>query len=497
MVTDRQLTFYAITLLSGVAAGFLYFLFQGGKPLPVTSRVTDIPAETAAGHYKPVGGVAAAPTVEVVVDLEGEFEKLEGEIGTSAGTWERFRGADSDNVAKGSVPLSDTWPPGGPTQLWSVPMGEGHAGVAVDQGCVYILDYDKEYQGDTLRCFSLDTGMEIWRRRYKAPTKNNHGVSRTVPALTKDYVVTMGPRCFVMCVRAKTGDFVWGLDLVKDYGTSVPLWYTGQCPLIDGDQAIVAPSGSTMMMGVDLATGQVQWSTANEDQWKMSHSSIMKMEILGRQTYVYCSQNGVVGVSAEPETKGELLWKSSEWAQNVLSPSPIGVAPDKVFFTAGYGGGSMMMGFKEENGKIIPKPLFKLDKTVFACEQQTPIFYQNHLFSILPKDAGAMRGQFVCMDLEGNVKWSSGKTERFGLGPYMIADDKVYILNDNGELTMAKASLDGFQKLGFAEVAPGHDAWAPMALVEGKLILRDSKMLICLDVSAGSSGGSNNLTLNQ
>ena len=105
MVTDRQLTIYAMTLLTGVAAGFLYLLFQGGKSLPITTRVTDIPAEIAAGTYKPVGGVAAAPKAEVVVDLEGEFEKLEGEIGTSAGTWKGFRGADADNIAKFSVVL--------------------------------------------------------------------------------------------------------------------------------------------------------------------------------------------------------------------------------------------------------------------------------------------------------------------------------------------------------------------------------------------------------
>jgi outer membrane protein assembly factor BamB len=63
-----------------------------------------------------------------------------------------------------------------------------------------------------------------------------------------------------------------------------------------------------------------------------------------------------------------------------------------------------------------------------------------------------------------------------------MADNKFFILNDNGELSMIKASLNGFEPLAQARVLKGHDAWAPMALVDGKLLLRDSKQMICLDV---------------
>jgi outer membrane protein assembly factor BamB len=126
--------------------------------------------------------------------------------------------------------------------------------------------------------------------------------------------------------------------------------------------------------------------------------------------------------------------------------------------------------------------LLDLDKTIFACEQQTPIFWQGHLFGIMPKDAAALRGQFVCLDTEGRLRWGSGKTERFGLGPFLVAHDKILILNDNGELTMIRASLDGYEQLARAKVLKGRDAWAPMALVDGKLILRDSETMICLDL---------------
>jgi outer membrane protein assembly factor BamB len=37
--------------------------------------------------------------------------------------------------------------------------------------------------------------------------------------------------------------------------------------------------------------------------------------------------------------------------------------------------------------------------------------------------------------------------------------------------------------LGEAQVLDGPDAWAPMALVAGRLILRDMARMVCIDVA--------------
>src|SRR5690606_13956545 len=121
-----------------------------------------------------------------------------------------------------------------PPVLWSAELGEGHAGAAVAGGRVYVLDYDERRQADALRCFSLEDGREIWRRFYTVRLKRNHGISRTVPAVSGNYVVTLGPGCHLMACDARSGNLLWGLDLVEHFRTEVPLWYTGQCPLIDG-----------------------------------------------------------------------------------------------------------------------------------------------------------------------------------------------------------------------------------------------------------------------
>ncbi len=444
----------------------------------VEKRLTDVASEKAAGTY------GNAPKTEAPVNIEGFFETFEGQPSGTSGAWPRFRGADYSNIQKDGIQLAESWDEGGPPLLWTVELGEGHSGPAVWNGRVFVLDYDEEEEGDALRCFTLNGGKEIWRRWYKAPTKKNHGVSRTVPAISEKFTITIGPRCHVMCVDTETGAFRWGLDLVAEYGTEVPLWYTGQCPVIDGSTVIMAPGGKALMIGVDCETGKVLWETPNSLKWKMSHSSVMPMTLLGRKMYVYCAIGGIYGVSAEEEKRGELLWSSGAWTHSVTSPSPVAIDDSRIFLTAGYGAGSMMLRLSEENGAIIAEPLYSLDKTTFGCEQQTPIFFEGKIFGVLPKDAAALRGQFACLDPDGNLVWSSGKKERFGLGPFLIADNKVFILNDNGELTMIRASHEKYEQLGRARVLEGHDAWAPMALVDGFLLLRDSTRLACLDVRA-------------
>ena len=81
-------------------------------------------------------------------------------------------------------------------------MGEGYAGAAILDGRVYVMDYDREHKQDALRCLSLADGREIWRYAYPDSVKRNHGMSRTVPAVTDKIVVALGPKCHVVCLNS-------------------------------------------------------------------------------------------------------------------------------------------------------------------------------------------------------------------------------------------------------------------------------------------------------
>lgn len=424
--------------------------------------------------------------------LIGEFFKVFDESDQSdSGSWPRFRGSAFDNIAKGTTPVSEQWPESGPPVMWTLDLGEGHAGAAVHKGKVYLLDYDEQGKADALRVFSFETGVELWRRWYKVHIKRNHGISRSIPTVTDKAIVTVGPRCHVMAVDTETGDLRWSMDLVKDFGAELPQWYTAQCPLIDGSTAVIAIGGDRLMVGVDLTTGDIVWETPNPDRWKMSHSSIFPTRLHGKKTYVYLAIGGIVGISSEGDDRGEILWKTSDWNPTVIAPSPLFPGNNEIIAMAGYGAGGAR--FKIEKSKTGFKAVLiekYRPKEGLSSEHQTPILTGDHVWTIEPKDAGALRNQLVCYHVSDLKKpvWASGKENRYGLGPYLLVEDKMFLMNDDSELFLYKiidhkSALLLDQHKVFKE---GTDAWGPMVYIDGYLLLRDSRRLAKLYVGERS-----------
>jgi outer membrane protein assembly factor BamB len=421
-----------------------------------------------------LGGGAADDTSGPSPLAKATLTTSDGTAADLPGAWPGFRGPNRDAISPDDTPLADSWTAGQPKSLWTVDVGEGYAGAAVLNGRVYLMDYDRTAQTDALRCLSLADGREIWRFSYPLAVKRNHGMSRTVPAVTGKFVVSLGPKCHVSCLDAVTGKFQWGIDLVRKYGATVPAWYAGQCPLIDGERVILAPSGSSLMIAVEIATGKVLWETPNPRDWKMTHVSITPMEIAGRKTYIYCGHRGVAGVAADD---GSLLWETPDWKISIATvASPVPVPGNRIFLSGGYEAGSMMLEITNQAGKWQSQTAFRLAADTFGATQQTPILHADHLYGVRPN------GELVCLDLQGKVRWTSGMGHRFGLGPFLIANGRIFVMNDDGQLTMAQATPEGFKPLARAKVLDGHDAWGPMALAGDRLIVRDLTRMVCLDV---------------
>jgi outer membrane protein assembly factor BamB len=448
-------------------------------------RAADVVPSLPGMDGQPAGRLARragqdAPTI----DLRGVFVAGDGVPADLPGRWPRFRGAAFDNIVHAALPLADAWPADGPELLWTVEMGEGYAAAAVFDGRVFVLDYDEAAEADALRCLSLADGREIWRRSYRVPMKRNHGLSRTIPAVSADYVVSIGPRCHVLCVDMGSGGFRWGIDLQREYGSREPFWYAGQCPLIDDGVAVLAPAGpEALLLGVDCQSGEILWRTPNPDGWQMSHSSVMPVEFGGVRMYVYCAIGGVVGVAADGPGRGQALWKVDGWRPSVLAPSPVMGPAGHLFVTAGYGFGSALIQLSSQNGQIEAVIVDQFGpKEGLACEQQTPVLVDGRLYGIMPKDAGSWRGQFVCAKLEAprELLWGSGRELRFGLGPFLYADGKFLILDDSGTLTLLRPTAERAELLASAKLLHGRDAWGPLALVGDRLLLRDDRTMICV-----------------
>ena len=462
----------AVTILVYIGILIGWHLYTPGQDLTIQEPGAD---------NRPEGTNRAADDVMI-----GEFFMKYGEPPSSelTGQWSSFRGKLTSNIIKTSEEINlsgEEYP-----VLWSIETGEGHAAPVIYNGRVYFLDYNEQISSDALRCFSLETGQELWRRWYRVPIKRNHGFSRTIPAVSDEYIITIGPEGHVMCCDPVTGDMRWSLDMQKEFKTEVPFWYTGQCPLVDNNVLILAPAGEEVLLtGLDCMTGEALWTTPNTLHYKMSHSSVMPMTLGGKKMYVYIGIGGVCGISAEESDRGTLLWETNQWQPSVVAPSPLQISSGQVFMVAGYGSGGAMLQVDRSNGKwrATVTEQHKPNEGL-SSEQQTPIFYNNMIISVMPKDGGGHRGKLVCYspsDLHSPV-WTSAADERFGLGPYMMINDHLFILKDDGELYVYEVQQHTLTLLKKQRIMDGTDAWGPLAYADGRLIVRDAHVVKCLKI---------------
>jgi len=450
-----------------VAAGLLLFWLGRHSEDGLALRVP--------GTDQPLGPDTAVVALNPV--SAGKLRQGLGQPAAVGGSWNQFRGPNRNGASPDSTPLARAWEPAGPRELWAVDCGEGYAGVAVQAGRLYLMDYDAANKQGALRCLSAADGREIWRFAYPQSLKRNHGMTRTVPVVVDKYVVAMDSKCNVLCLDALTGELRWSINLVHEYGATIPPWYAGQCPLIDGRAVILAPGGrEALLLAVDLETGRPLWHTPNPRGWRMTHSSVMPMEFAGRRFYVYCGSGGVAAISARD---GALLWETTDWKISIATiPSPLVLDGGKLFLCGGYNAGSLMLQLTEDKGALVPRVLFKLAPEVFGATKHTPVLHDGCLYGVRPN------GQFVCLTLDGQLRWASSASDEFGLGSFLLADGLLLALNDSGKLTLMEATPTRYHPLAAAQVLNGRESWGPMSLVNGRLFVRDFTRLACLDVSA-------------
>jgi outer membrane protein assembly factor BamB len=436
-----------------------------------------VPKESEIARTGPPRRAAGPPA-----NARGVLTAGDGRASEASGSWQGFRGPNLNRVSSEEVHLAASWPDG-LRVLWALELGEGHAGAAVHRGRVFILDYDREGQRDVLRSLSLDDGREIWSYAYPVALRRNHGMSRTVPAVSDDSVVTLGPKGHLTCVDAETGALRWAVDLVGRYGTRIPDWYAAQSPLIEGDRVIVAPAGPKVLMtALGLATGEAVWEARNAPGFGMTHAVITPMALGDRRIFLYAGMQGLAGVDASDGTV--LFTDLSHRAVIARVPEPVVVGADEVLVCSGYDAGCAMLRLRDEGASVEVELRWKLDAEVLGVELHAPIFHDGHLYAVRPS------GELVCVSTDGEVVWTSGARRRFykGYGDWILAQGMLWILDSgstrspSGVLTLVDASPDGYRERASVKVLDGADAWAPMALAGGRLIVRDHTRMVCLDV---------------
>ena len=394
----------------------------------------------------------------------------------SAADWPQYMGPTRNGVSteKG---LLKTFPEGGPKVLWSTQVGAGFGSAAIRDGKVYILDRVDQKQ-DIVRCLDLASGKEEWRFAYDSPGKISFDGSRSVPAVTDKHVYTVGAFGQFLCIDLKTHEVVWQKNVLNDYGSHrrKPMWAIAQSPLLYKDMVIVAPqTGEAGIIAFDQVTGKELWRSKSVGE--LAYSAPMVLNIGGVDQVLIVTVEGASAVSA---ADGKLLWQYAH-ACKIPVPNVTDLGGGKLFISEGYKAGSAIFQVTQEGSTWSAKQVVKIDDIGGHCHPA--LLHQGHLYMVA--NTNEREDGMVCFDTQGKLLWQTKREPNMCKGGSVLTGDGLIYQMDGktGELHIVEPSPAGFKNLAKAKVLNGKDQmWGPLALSDGKLIIRDQGEMKCLQM---------------
>lgn len=398
---------------------------------------------------------------------------LLGAGGASAGDWHQFMGPNGDGTSS-EKGLARSWPAGGPKVLWAVPLGPGYGGASILDGKVYLMDR-VDRQKDVLRCLDLGTGKEEWTYSYEAPGPIDHDGSRSTPAITDKAVFTIGPFGHLHCIDRVTHQVVWKKNLLSDYGGKAPRWAVAQSPLLYKELVVVAPqSEQAGVVAFEQGTGKERWRSAGIGP--MAYCSPMLTRVEGAEQIVVVN---TLGVSAVDVGDGKVLWKYAHPCK-IPIPNVTALGAGRFFVTGAYLAGSAIIQVSRQGGQWTVKELAQKAQVGGHCHPA--LLHQDHLYMLC--NINERSDGMVCFNLKGEVVWQTKNDPNLDKGGSILTGDAlIYVMDGrSGDLHIVEPSPVGFKSLGKAKVLGGREIWGPLALSNGRLVIRDQTQMKCLDL---------------
>jgi outer membrane protein assembly factor BamB len=405
--------------------------------------------------------------------------------GIRAQEWPQYFGPERNGISPQKGMLR-SWPQQGPQVLWTAGVGIGFGGPVIKDGKVYLLDRDDKV-GDKMRCFELASGKELWSFAYDAPGSVSYPGTRSVPVLDGTNIYSVGPYGDLYCLDINTHKPVWNKNVWTDFGGSrIPTWAITQCPLIYGNLVIVASQApGAGVVAYDKLTGKVKWSTPSLGPTGYVSPSILKV---GKEDHIVmitaaagrgASASGGKVVGIEPLT-GKLLWEYTNWQCVIPVPSAVDAGEGRALITGGYNAGSAMIKVeKKADGSYAVNELFK--NPDFGTHTQSPVLYNGHFYA--QYSTNERKDGLVCMSMDGQVKWKTGRAPLFDKGGMIVADGLLVGTDGATKLYLIQPDPGAFKQVASAEILKAGQNWAPIALSKGMLLVRDQEKLLCVKVA--------------
>jgi outer membrane protein assembly factor BamB len=194
----------------------------------------------------------------------------------------------------------------------------------------------------------------------------------------------------------------------------------------------------------------------------------------------------VVGI--DPLT-GKILWEYTNWQCGIPVPSAVDAGEGRVLITGGYqAGAAMIKVVKKADGSYGVTELYK--NADFGAHTQPPVLYNGYFYT--QYTTNERKDGMVCMSMDGQIKWKTGRSPLFDKGGSILADGLLLSTDGSNKLYLIEPDPSAFKPIASADllvVASGLDTkfgtqnWAALALADGKLLIRDQSRLMCVKVA--------------
>lgn len=389
-----------------------------------------------------------------------------------AADWPQFLGPTRNDVST-ETGLAATWPKKGPAVVWEKDIGDGYSGPVVVGDRVIL--FHRVGDEEVVECLSAADGTTKWKKGY--PTKYRDALGkgdgpRSTPLVADGWVYTLGADGVLQCLKLENGDKAWRRALHEDYEVRKAYFGVGTSPLLEGGRLLVnvGGAGGAGIVAFNKDDGKELWKIDDHDA---SYSSPVAVDILGRRQAVFLTREGLASVDpADGTIRYSKHWRSRIDA-SVNAATPI-VVDDQIFLTACYGTGAVLLRARKDG----LEEGWKSDE-VMSCHYGTPVYQDGYLYGFDGRQEDGAR--LRCVEMKtGKIRWTK---EGFGCGAMIAADGKLIILSEDGDLVLAKVNPEKYEELARATVLANRPVRAPIALADGKLYGRDSRKLMCWDLS--------------
>lgn len=386
-----------------------------------------------------------------------------------ADDWPQFLGP-ARNGASTETGLRESWPREGPPLLWQKQIGAGFSGPAV-AGKRLIL-FHRVGDQEIVDCLEPATGKELWKFSYATAYRDDFGFDngpRATPVIAGNRVYTLGAEGTLHCLDLEKGGKVWSRSLLQEYGAGKGFFGVATSPLAEGNLLLVnVGSPRAGIVAFAKETGKEVWKATNHEA---SYSSPVAATIQGKRQAAFFTREGLVIL--DPTTGGvqyQKRWRARLNA-SVNAAAPL-VVDDYVFVSSSYATGALLVHFTAAGAKEV----WQGDESM-SNHYSTCVYYGGNLYGF---DGRQEQGASL-----RSIEWKTGKVrwtnEGFGCGSIILADGKLWIVTEKGELVLADATPAAYRERARGAILQKTVRAAP-ALADGKLFVRDTERLVCLNL---------------